>query len=165
MKFEIKRTITIEFSDDNFKADLNSLESFIADKLAEKDYGSSVVKYFWGFELFKFDGGFAQFFRNEIESWKHSVKWFVTNSNFDWNLIKSLNETETLELIKKEMIQSISRIDKMKRKPKDFDYTKLIKDLDLILNEYIDTGTSNISIFKCSITCGSCATWTHYTIF
>jgi hypothetical protein len=138
MKFEIKRTITIEFSDDNFKADLNSLESFIADKLAEKDYGSSVVKYFWGFELFKFDGGFAQFFRNEIESWKHSVKWFVTNSNFDWNLIKSLNETETLELIKKEMIQSISRIDKMKRKPKDFDYTKLIKDLDLILNEYIE---------------------------
>ncbi len=138
MKFEIKRTITIEFSDDNFKADLNSLESFIADKLAEKDYGSSVVKYFWGFELFKFDGGFAQFFRNEIESWKHSVKWFVTNSNFDWNLIKSLNETKTLELIKKEMIQSISRIDKMKRKPKDFDYTKLIKDLDLILNEYIE---------------------------
>ena len=92
MEFEIKRTITIEYSEDNFKTDLNNLESYISKRLAGKDYGISVVKYFWGFELFKFDGGFAQFFRNEIESWKHSVKWFVTNSNFDWNVVHKLNE-------------------------------------------------------------------------
>lgn len=138
MKFEIKRIITVEFTGDNCKVDFNTLESFISKKLAEKDYGSSVVKYFWGFELFKFDGGFAQFFRNEIESWKHSTKWFVTNSNFDWNIIKDLDERKTLKLIKKEMLLSIGRIDKMKRKPKDFDYKKFIQDLNLILDEFID---------------------------
>jgi len=138
MKFEIKRTITVEFTDDNCKVDFNNLESFISEKLAEKDYGSSVVKYFWGFELFKFDGGFAQFFRNEIESWKHSTKWFVTNSNFDWNVIKDLDEGKTLELVKKEILLSIGRIDKMKRKPKNFNYKKFIQDLDLILVEYIN---------------------------
>lgn len=139
MDFEIKRLITVEFPDDKFKVDLNSLESFISQKLHEKNYGSSVVKYFWGFELFKFDGGFAQFFRNEIESWKYSVKWFVSNSNFDWNVIKDLNEKQTLELIKNEMILSINRIDNMKRKPKDFDYNRFVSDINLILSQYIET--------------------------
>lgn len=137
MDFEIKRTTTVEFPDTYFKVDLNDLESFISEKLTEKEYGNSVTKYFWGFELFKFDGGFAQFFRNDIESWKHSVKWFVTNSNFDWNIIKDLTELQMLELIKKEMLISIGRINNMKRKPKDFDYKKLIQDLELILNDFI----------------------------
>lgn len=138
MEFEIKRTITIEYSVNNLKVDLNNLEKHISESLEEKEYGTSVVKYFWGFELFKFDGGFAQFFRNDIESWKHSVKWFVTNSNFDWNAIQRLNELETIELIKKELLASIKRIEKMKRKPKDFDYKSLINDLDKILTEYIN---------------------------
>jgi len=138
MEFEIKRIITIEYTDDNLKVDLNNLEKYISENLKEKEYGTSVVKYFWGFELFKFDGGFAQFFRNDIESWKHSVKWFVTNSNFDWNVIQRLNELETIELIKKEILVSIERIEKMKRKPKDFDYNSLIKDLDKILTEFIN---------------------------
>ena len=68
MEFEIKRTITIEYSDDNLKVDLNKLEKYISERLKEKTYGTSVVKYFWGFELFKFNGNFAQFFRNNVES-------------------------------------------------------------------------------------------------
>lgn len=138
MEFEIKRTITIEYTQDKLKIDLNELEKYISDKLKDKKYGASVIKYFWGFELFKFDGDFAQFFRNDIESWKYSVKWFVTNSNFDWNVIQRLSELETIELIKKEILASIGRIEKMKRKPKDFDYKSLIKDLDKILTEYIN---------------------------
>jgi len=138
MEFEIKRIITVEFSHDNLKTDLNDLEKFISDRLSGKDYGTSVVKFFWGFELFKFDGGFAQFFRNEIESWKHSVKWFVTNSNFDWNEVHKLSQLDMLELIKLEILKSVSRIDHMKRKPKDFDYKSLKEDLDVILSEYID---------------------------
>ncbi|MBC2845999.1 hypothetical protein [Winogradskyella flava] len=138
MEFEIKRIITIEFSDDKLKVDLNNLGEYISKRLSERDYGSSVVKYFWGFELFKFDGGFAQFFRNEIESWKHSVKWFVTNSNLDWNEVHKMNELQTLKLIKNEILSSIKRIEKMKRKPKDFDYKNLILDLEKILTEYIE---------------------------
>lgn len=137
MDFEIKRTTTVEFPITNFKVDLNDLESFISNKLNANNYGNSVIKYFWGFELFKFNGGFAQFFRNDIQSWKHSVKWFVTNSNFDWDIVKDLTELETLELIKKEMLSSIGRISNMKRKPKDFDFQKLIADLDLILTDFI----------------------------
>ncbi len=138
MDFEIKRIITVEFPNNFLKVNLNDLESFISENLSGKDYGKSVVKYFWGFELFKFDGGFAQFFKNDIESWKHSVNWFVTNSNFDWNIIKDLTEFQTLELIKKEMLLSVDRINSMKRKPKDFDCEKFSQDLESILNNYIE---------------------------
>ncbi len=137
MEFEIKRTLTIEFKEDNLKVNLNDLEDYISDKLQEKNYGTSVIKFFWGFELFKFDGDFAQFFKNEIESWKHSVKWLVTNSNFDWNIIKDLSEIETLNLMKKELFNSINRIEKMKRKPKDFDFISFRNDIDSIFNEYL----------------------------
>ena len=137
MEFEIKRTLTIEFKEDNLKVNLNDLEDYISDKLQEKNYGTSVIKFFWGFELFKFDGDFAQFFKNEIESWKHSVKWLVTNSNFDWNIIKDLSEIETLNLMKTELFNSINRIEKMKRKPKDFDFISFRNDIDSIFNEYL----------------------------
>lgn len=137
MDFEIKRTITIEFKDDCFKVDLNNLEEFISKRLESKNYGVSVVKYFWGFELFKFDGGFAQFFRNNIESWKHSKKWFVTNSNFDWNIVRGLTEVQTLELIKEEIKFSILRIENMKKKPRDFNFKLLAYDMDNILKKYI----------------------------
>ena len=137
MEFEIKRRLTIEFKEDNLKVNLNDLEDYISDKLQEKNYGTSVIKFFWGFELFKFDGDFAQFFKNEIESWKHSVKWLVTNSNFDWNIIKDLSEIETLNLMKKELFNSINRIEKMKRKPKDFDFISFRNDIDSIFNEYL----------------------------
>lgn len=137
MEFEIKRRLTIEFKEDNLKVNLNDLEDYISDKLQEKNYGTSVIKFFWGFELFKFDGDFAQFFKNEIESWKHSVKWLVTNSNFDWNIIKDLSEIETLNLMKTELFNSINRIEKMKRKPKDFDFISFRNDIDSIFNEYL----------------------------
>ena len=57
MEFEIKRTITIKYTNDNLKVDLNNPEKNISENLKEKEYETSVVKYFWGFELFKFDGG------------------------------------------------------------------------------------------------------------
>lgn len=92
MDFEIKRLITNEYGEDVYTTvNLNELEHFLKTKLETKDYGNSVIKFFWGFELYKFDGGFAQFFSNDITSWKHSVKWLVSNSHFDWNIFYTLN--------------------------------------------------------------------------
>lgn len=138
MEFEITRTITIEYPKENLNVELNDLEKYLNENLLNKNYGNSVTKYFWGFELFKYDGSFSEFFGEEIESWKHSSKWFVTNSSFDWNLITKLNHLETLELIKTELISSIYRIDKMKRKPKDFDYTKFVDDIEILLKKYTE---------------------------
>ena len=138
MEFEIKRVITNEFTDLNLSVDLNELENYISEKIKNNNYGSSVVKYFWGFELFKFNGGFAEFFNNNIESWKYSLKWFLTNSHFDWNKIHKMNEIETLQLMKTELTISLGRIEGLKRKPKDFDYKKLAEDLERVFDNYLD---------------------------
>lgn len=135
MEIEIKRIITNEFQNGNFDIiDLNKLEEYLNKSFENKNYGKSVVKYFFGFELYKFDGGFAKFFSNDIESWKTKSKWFVTNSHFDWNIIIKMNEKEIYETIKTEFLKSVDRIENMKRKPKDFDYKLFRKELEEVFD-------------------------------
>lgn len=137
MEIEIKGVITNEFLNGNFNTvDLNHLEEFLNKKFSEKDYGESVVKYFFGFELYKFNGGFAQFFKNDIESWKTKSKWFVSNAHFDWNHFINLNKEDALGNIIQEFSKSIGRIENMKRKPKHFDYKLFKKDFEEIMEEY-----------------------------
>ena len=137
MEIEIKRIITNEFQHDGFKLfDFNDLEKYLNEKFSEKNYGESVVKYFFGFELYKFDGGFAQFFNNDIESWKFKSKWLVTNAHFDWNEMIKLNRKEVFEVIKVELLNSVNRIENMARKPKSFDFKSFRKDLEMVLNGY-----------------------------
>ena len=138
MDFEIKITITNEFPDENFKVDLIKLQNYLVKRLDGKFYGESVVKFYWGLEMFNFKGGFAQFFRNDIESWKHSVKWFVVNSNFDWVIFNQMEEKKALILLKDELLNSVNRIDNMKKKPKDFNHNLLREDLSIFLKEYIN---------------------------
>lgn len=136
MEFEIKRTSTNEYFNGNIPFDLNDLEEFISRKLINLNFGKSVVKYFWGFELYRFNGRFAEFYSSDVESWKYSTKWLVTNSRFDWDIVKELSNERFFELIHSAMIQSISRINNMKRKPKDFDYINFKETIDKMLTEY-----------------------------
>lgn len=138
MQIEIKSIITNEYLESKFNIeDLNNLESYLIERFAEKNYGESVIKYFFGFELYKFDGGFAQFFDNDIEKWLTKNKWFVTNAHFDWDHFINLNREEILRLIKDEFIKSIGRIENMKRKPKHFNYRLFQKDFEEIMDDYI----------------------------
>ena len=137
MEIEIKRIITNEYPDflvyNNL---LNDLQDYLSKMFAEKNYGESVVKYFFGFELYKFDGGFAKFYSDDIESWKTKSKWLVTNAHFDWNVFTKLNQNQALEIIKKEFLNSVDRIENMKRKPKKFDNISFRNDLKEILEGY-----------------------------
>lgn len=137
MDFEIKSIITNEFSDKYISVDLNDLEDYIAIKLKDKNFGSSVSKFFWGFELFKFDGGFAQFFKDDITSWKYSIKWLVSNSHFDWNIFKNLEKGNALKIMKAELLKSVDRIGTMKKKPKDFKYKEFKQQLNIIFDQYL----------------------------
>ena len=138
MEIEIKRITTAEYygKDLLYNNMLNDLEDFLGESFKNKHYGESVVKYFFGFELYKFDGKFAQLFSNDIESWKTKSKWFVTNAHFDWNIIINLNTQETLDLVIKEFGNSIGRIGHMKRKPKSFDFQSFQKDFEQITQGY-----------------------------
>jgi len=138
MEIEIKCTITNEYLESNFNIDdINNLENYLIERFAEKNYGESVIKYFFGFELYKFNGGFAQFFNDDIEKWLTKNKWFVTNADFDWDHFINLSREEILRLIKDEFVKSIGRIENMKRKPKHFNYRLFQKDFEEIMDDYI----------------------------
>lgn len=137
MDFEIKRIITNEFSDKYISVDLNDLENYIVIKLKGSNFGTSVIKYFWGFELFKFDGGFAQFFKDDITSWKHSINGLVSNSHFDWNTFKNLDKGSALKIMKEELLKSVDKIGTMKKKPKDFNYREFKQQLSFIFDQYL----------------------------
>jgi hypothetical protein len=137
MEIEIKRIVTNEFPNYMvFNNLLNDFEGYLNKRFANKSYGESVVKYFFGFELYKFDGGFAKFYNDDIESWKTTTKWFVTNAHFDWNIFAHLEEQDALKIIKEEFLASVDRIEKMKRKPKAFDNIKFREDLELVFNDF-----------------------------
>jgi hypothetical protein len=137
MEIEIKRIITAEYLNGRFTTvDLNDLEDYLNKQFETKSYGESVVKYFFGFELYKFDGYFAQFFNDDIESWKFKSKCFVANAHFDWNVFIKLNENEIFDIIKTEFLKSVDRIENMKRKPKSFDYKLFRKELEEVFNNY-----------------------------
>jgi len=136
MEFEIKRIITNEYSNGSINLMLNDFEDFINQRLLGLEFGPSVTKYFWGFELYRFDGAFAQFFSNDIESWKYSRKWLVTNSHFDWNIVKGLNKNELIQELKKELLAAINRIETMKRKPKEFNNLEFKHAIEKIIADF-----------------------------
>lgn len=139
MDINIEITITNEGRDIEFDAQtLVALRDYLVEKFFDKHYGESVVKYFFGFELLRFDGGFAQFFNKDVESWKTSTKWMVTNARFDWDEFRNLSQVERIKLIGERFSNSISRISSMKRKPKNFDYLNFKKDFDVIMSNYIN---------------------------
>jgi hypothetical protein len=137
MEIEIKSTVTVEVQNPMIYNDLlNNFQDYLNQQFAEKSYGESVVKYFFGFELYKFDGGFAKFLDDDVESWKFKPKWFVTNAHFDWNVFINLSEQHALELIKVGFLSSVERIEKMKRKPINFNNIQFKKDLELAFEEF-----------------------------
>lgn len=136
MDFEIKRIITHEFNGNSINLILNDFEDFISERIATLEFGESVTKYFWGFELYKFDGRFSQFFSDNIESWKYSRKWLVTNSHFDWNKLQGLTRDELIQELRTELIAAIERIQVMKRKPKDFNNVAFKEVIEKIVSDF-----------------------------
>ncbi|MCW3102693.1 MAG: hypothetical protein JWO09_1133 [Bacteroidetes bacterium] len=137
MNFVIKQLITNEVNLGRYNTvDLDHFEGFVNNRLHHNSFGESVLTFYWGFELYRFDGGFAPFFKNDITSWKHSVKALVSNSHFDWNVLKNINGEETLKIIKKELLLSIQRVGEMKKKPRGFDYARLRLEVEVIVDEY-----------------------------
>lgn len=68
MEIQIEQTITNEYLDNFDNKILLDLEKYLNESFKDKSYGTSVVKYFFGFELLKFNGGFARFFPGGIAS-------------------------------------------------------------------------------------------------
>jgi hypothetical protein len=138
MKFAILTYITPEHETGAFDlSDLKELEDFIKVNIAGRKYGSSVNRFEWGFDLFEFGGIFAGYFKEKVIKWQPSLKQVTSHSHFDWKKFARLSKINAVKLIRKECLDSIKRVDLLKRKPKDFKMELFHDEMKQVFDHYV----------------------------
>ncbi len=148
MKIEIKITSTPEVKFQSqidagwiidekkglFRLNLIQFESDINRYLVEKKYGDSVNKYYWGFEIGVLSEWITTFSKTkDYVSYRPKLKGIVSVSQIDWHEINKKSFEEQFHFTCNMLLDSILRIEKLKRKPKSFDYKAFLKDMNEIL--------------------------------
>ena len=135
--------------------DTNDIEKHLNNNLYKNNFGKSVQKLYFSYDVFDFDNnGHKQYIDDEKEYKFGKEKDLCIMEQFDSKLFykpidkeeiekhggKSFHEKvkkEQLECLHKGMLNAISRIETMKRRPKDFDYKLFYIVIDELMNEYI----------------------------
>lgn len=136
--FNFRRAETIEVDKNKIHFDLNEIEDFINNKIAGKTFGKSITTIDFGFELYDFNGAFANFLKQSEGYKRYGTKHknYLVAKHFDYSAIKNLDSKQQFELLKLKILEGINDFDTLTRKPKDFDKNKLYEILDAILTEY-----------------------------
>lgn len=143
-KFEFIITQTWEVKKDTIHYDLNDIQDFINNHLSGQTFGQSVRKFDFGYEIFDFKGDFGQFHSQTAGLKRYGTKYknLLVVKQFDYRVVKDLNEEQQLNLLKKEILEAINDTDKLTRKPKDFDVRKFHNSMNTALTKYTEKKNS-----------------------
>ncbi len=144
-RFQFIRTTTWEVKEKDIHYNLNEIEDFINNKLAGQTFGTSVRKFDFGYEIFDFNGDFAKF-REQTENLKRygtKYKNLLVVKQFDYRQIKELDKQKQFSLLKTKILEAISDIEKLNKKPKDFDRQKFYSTMENILTNYDEEKNSH----------------------
>lgn len=137
-RFNFRRTETIEVDKKKIHFDLNEIEDEINNKIAGMTFGKSINTIDFGFELYDFNGGFANFMK-QTESYKRygtKYKNYLVVKHFDYSVVKDFEGKEQFDLLKHKILEGINDFDTLTKKPKDFDKIKFYETIDTTLTEY-----------------------------
>ncbi len=93
MKIIIEQTKGVEVYDEGgWKVNLVALENFLNAALADKSFGESVTTFYYGFELFDFEGQFKEWFEKlkDYASYRPKRKGLIVNDQIDFRKTKAL---------------------------------------------------------------------------
>lgn len=144
-RFQFIRTLTREVKEKDIHYDLNDIEDYINNKLAGQTFGTSVRKFDFGYEIFDFKGDFAQFREHtaNLKRYRAKYKNLLVVKQFDYQQIKELDKQEQFNLLKTMILEAISDIGKLNKKPKDFDRHKFYNTMENILTNYDEEKNTN----------------------
>lgn len=138
MKFQIKEYITPEGENPDFDInDLVELEEFININIKGRKYGTGVLKFSWGFNLFEHKGMFDKFVDKALPQWQEKGKTIISHSHFDWKKFAKLSKVSAAKLIKKECLLAIERVGKLKSRPKTFELALFHNEMGQVFDHYI----------------------------
>lgn len=137
-RFQFVITTTREVKDKDIHYNLTDIADFINNKLAGQTFGTSVRKFDFGYEIFDFQGDFAQFHEQTANLRRYGTKYknLLVVKQFDYRKIKELDKKRQFNLLKTRILEAISDIEKLKKKPKDFDKQRFYDTMENILTDY-----------------------------
>ncbi|MGB0918046.1 MAG: hypothetical protein ACPGU4_10675 [Flavobacteriales bacterium] len=137
-RFNFVTTTTREVDEKNICYDLVHLENHINNGLAGQTFGTSIKEFDFGYEIFDFNGEFADFLKQNqgLKRYGHKYKKLLVVKQFDYSKLKELPAKKQFKFLTEEVLQAIADVDLMKRKPKDFDKAKFSDTISKILADY-----------------------------
>ena len=137
-RFQFVITMTLEVKNKDIYYNLNDIEDFINNKLAGQTFGTSVRKFDFGYEIFDFKGDFAQFRKQTANLRRYGIKYknLLVVKQFDYRQLIELDKKEQFDLLKAKILEAISDIDRLNKKPKDFDRQRFYETMENILIDY-----------------------------
>ncbi|TLX72403.1 hypothetical protein E9993_17865 [Labilibacter sediminis] len=145
-KFSFHITTTIEVKEDKIHYDLIKLKDFINNSLVGKSFGNSIKQFDFGYELFDFNGQFAEFKKETHGLKRYGTKYknILVVKQFDYSVMEKLTAKEQFHVLKSSILEAIKDVETMKRKPKDFMITDFYNEISTIIESYEEiTGHNN----------------------
>lgn len=136
-RFNFVISTTSEVKDRNIHYDLNEVEDFINNKLAGQTFGTSIRKFDFGYEIADSKGYMPHHTETaNLRRYGTKYKNLLIVKQFDYNELKELQPKEQFGILKEKIIEAISDVDKLNRKPKDFNKEKFLDTIRNVLTEY-----------------------------
>lgn len=136
-RFNFVITTTAEVKDKDIHYDLNEVENFINNKLAGKTFGESIRKFDFGYEIADSKGYMPHHPEtSNLRRYGTKYKNLLIVKQFDYRELKELDIKGQFKILKSKILEAISDVDKLNKKPKDFDKEKFFNTMCDILSDY-----------------------------
>lgn len=136
-KFNFIITSTAEVKEENIHYDLINLKDYLNTHLTGKTFGASVREFDFGYEIFDFKGKLKPYEQTkDLRRYGAKDKNILVVKQFDYQELKNKTPIEQFNLMRSKIIEAIQDVDKLKRKPKDFDKAAFLSMIDKLLDDY-----------------------------
>lgn len=105
-----------------WKLDMMRLEDYLAKEIADASFGESIETFVFGFEIGDLEG-WGRFFTamSNYTSYRPKNKLLISVGQINWPDAKDLDEQAQFNCVADALLMAVSRISRMKRKPRNFD--------------------------------------------
>ncbi len=120
--------------------DMRRLQAYFEKELRESSFGESVETFVLGFEIADLEG-WGEVFTSmkEYASYRPKMKLVISVGQINWPDVKDLDGMEQFRRLAGVLIQAISRVGEMKRKPKYFDVAAFLTEMRRIFEPVTNT--------------------------
>ncbi len=113
---------------------MRRLQAYFAKELKEFSVGESVETFVLGFEIADLEGWGEVFTSmHSYTSYRPKMKLVISVGQINWPDVKDIDGPEQFRRLAGVLIQAISRLGEMKRKPKYFDVAAFLTEMRRIL--------------------------------